>query len=519
MAASEAELREALQWETGQSPPDDKSVWEWLWEAIQGDFNDNRSTGQIAFDAAVSMVPLVDQVCDVRDLIANCHGISTAEEGQDNTWKWVALALTLIGLIPTLGSALKGVLKIFFTFVRRYGIDKLDSAVDDALGWVITYLRKPEVQAYLKAKQVDEVFKWLADGVRGVKGMVNSATLLSAFDRGIGLLKSLTAKATWLPAVGERIQRTLAMVERVRAMAPQPLQRVDDLLQRILGTIALKLDMQATLVRSGILDARNVHFRGGLPEARAVTLMRTAEPPPAWLSKGRGGPWKPQSLSDGRAEVSKLRARDPDYPQLSDTNIASFHRMVAMEIKGPAKLYRVVSPSNGAMGDCWIPEDVWNKVMDSPDPKAAWRRHLAVWPDWNANGQFVVMEIPAGQSVKAWRGPTASQTKDAKDNLDAHLEGGWDQVVLKVQPGQYDTTRIYRLGGGQGNQLRRTEMTYQDYSRLPADQKAQYAPIRERINHPGIRGPLDTGWGSTDFGPQMNDARIGLPTLPGQVTN
>lgn len=32
----------------------------WLWEAIQGDFNQDRSTGQIAFDAAISMVPLVD---------------------------------------------------------------------------------------------------------------------------------------------------------------------------------------------------------------------------------------------------------------------------------------------------------------------------------------------------------------------------------------------------------------------------------------------------------------------------
>jgi hypothetical protein len=37
----------------------------WLWEAIQGDFNQERSTGQIAFDAAISMIPLVDQICGI----------------------------------------------------------------------------------------------------------------------------------------------------------------------------------------------------------------------------------------------------------------------------------------------------------------------------------------------------------------------------------------------------------------------------------------------------------------------
>jgi len=48
--ATEAELRAALEWESGQSQPPDKNVFEWLWEAIQGDFNDDRSTGQVAFD-------------------------------------------------------------------------------------------------------------------------------------------------------------------------------------------------------------------------------------------------------------------------------------------------------------------------------------------------------------------------------------------------------------------------------------------------------------------------------------
>lgn len=193
--------------------------------------------------------------------------------------------------------------------------------------------------------------------------------------------------------------------------------------------------------------------------------------------------------------------------------------MEAVEIAGPAKLYRVVSPSNGAMSDCWIDEAVWEKIQSAPDPKTGWRKYCAVWPDWNPNGQFVVMEVPAGQTLKVWKGPAASQAKPRKAKLDAHLEGGWDQIVIRPQGPEYDSTRIYKLGGGKSTQLKRTDMSYAEYNSLPAEQKARYTPMREKINHPNIRGPLDTGWGYTDFNLQLNDGRIGLPTLPGQTVN
>ena len=54
---------------------------------------------------------------------------------------------------------------------------------------------------------------------------------------------------------------------------------------------------------------------------------------------------------------------------------------------------------------------------------------------------------------------------------------------------------------------------------LSASERGAYTPIREQINHPNVKGPLDTGWGSTDFDAQLRDAKIGLPALPGQVTN
>lgn len=515
----DAAMQRALTQQTGARPAGDQNTWVWLWEAIQGDFNDDRSTGQIAFDAAVSMVPLVDQVCDLRDLVANCRAISVSKEGDDNTWKYVALALTLIGFFPVLGSALKGVLKICFVFVRKHGLKHLDDGLDAAMTWVITYLRKPEVQRYLRERKVDEVFSWLSKAVKELQARVSTGALLKAFDEAIALLKGLLGKVTWLPAVGSKAQATIDMLERVRAKARAPLDQVNDLLHQILSKIAFKLDRQSLLVRHGIVNMTNVHFRGVLPEARAVTLMKRADPPPSWLSKGEAGAWKEQTEADGRQLIAKARKADPDYPDLTPGNIASFHKMSAWEVKGPAKLYRVVSPTNGAMGDCWLPEDVWQKILASPDPKAAWRKHLAVWPDWNPNGQFVVMEVPAGQTLKGWRGPAASQLKDPRIGLDAHLEGGWDQVIIKPAGKEFDSTLIYKRTGPKGTKLEKTAMSYGDYARLPADQKAAYAPVRERINHPNIKGPYDTRWGSTDFDAQWTDGRLGLPELPGQLTN
>jgi hypothetical protein len=515
--ATDAELRAALEWETGASQPPDKNVFVWLWEAIQGDFNDNRSTGQIAFDAAVSIIPVVDQICDVRDIIANCRAIATSEEKDDNTWKWVALVLTLIGLFPSLGSIVKGVLKIFFVFMRRYGLDKLIKAADDAMTWVVTFLRKREVQKMLRQLKVDEVFKWLADAVRAVKGKVNTAALLAAFDKGIGVMKGLLGKVADLPLVGKKAKATIEMVEKVRKIADKHISQALAPVQRMLDAIIHRLDMEHLVQRSGILDAKNVHFRGTLPEARAVTLMRQADPRPSWLSKGRKGKWAEQPLDEGRREVLKQRKRDPEYSELTDRNIASFHTMAAVEIKGPAKLFRVTSPSNGAMGDCWVPEDVWKKIMASPDPKAAWRKYSAVWPDWNPNGQFVVLEIPPGETLKAWRGPAASQAK--KDLPDLHLEGGWDQVIFKPKPQHFDTTRYYMRGGGHGEKLHPPGLTREEWMKLSESKRSAYAPMREKINHPNIKGPLDTGWGPTDFDAQIRDAKIGLPALPGQVTN
>ena len=523
MGANDQALQEALSWETDSAIPEDKSVWVWLWESIQGDFNQERSGGQIAFDMAVSMVPLVDQVCDVRDIIANCKAIyqadeqETAGEPADTTWLWISLGLTLIGLFPTLGSLVKGVLKLFFVFIRRYGLEHLIRAVEEGMTWVIAYLRKREVQKYISNKHIDEIFKWLAERIRELKGKLSVSALLANFDRGIKIMKGLLAKVDWMPGkVGERARAAIEMVENVRSRARDHLPDLITPLNRILDTIIRRLEFENLVIRRGIVDVSNIHFRGGLPESRAVALIRETEPPPKWLSKGRELEFPGLDPDSPKVVQQKQRAEAHGWPELNEDNISSFHRMEAAEIVGPAKLYRVVSPSNGAMGDCWVSQEVWDMIQKTPDPKAAWRKHLGVWPDWNPNGQFVVMDIPPGETVKVWRGPAAGQVKDEKVGLDAHLEGGWEQIVVKGPEEPADTFKFYRRDS---DGRLDAPIDYPAFKALSAEEKAAYIGIREKINHPRIRGPLDTTWGYTDFDSQLQDVKIGLPNLPGQTLN
>ncbi|WP_341667131.1 hypothetical protein [Alcaligenes sp. SDU_A2] len=505
-------------------------VLEWLWGAIQGDFNDERSTGQIVFDTAISMVPGVDQVCDARDLVANCKKIN---EDPDDIDGWIFLGMTLIGLIPMVGSLIKGVLKIFFVAIRRAAPNQLGKAVDEAMTWVITLLRKREVQKYWRTLLGwDNVFGELAQQATQIRNRISVSTLMQAFDRGIALLQNLADMVRYLPVVGEQAQATVAMVHKVRVLATTHLDRTLAPLRNIMDAIIQRLQLEQILQHHGIVDIGNVHFRGGLPEARAVTLMWDTQPPPAWLSRGEPERYKPLVPAQRFTQITE-NAKE-GFPLLKDHEIASFAQgMTKAELRGPMRLYRVVSPGNQAASMDWVTEEVWQQIMSSPDPKAAWRKHLAVWPDWNADGQFVTYDIPPGQTLKVYRGPAAAQIKE--DALPNHyLEGGWEQI-------KFDAAQVYDAAGNAVNtvggqavrhtdrsvfyrkdyrtgEMTRTDMDYAQYKRLPAQEQSQYEPLREEITHPNISGPFDTGWGYTDFDAQMIDAKLGLPALPGQLS-
>lgn len=527
------QLRDALAWTTNEPEPTHETSsnpFVWFWEAIEGDFNENRSTAQILVDAGISMIPLVDQVCDVRDLIADCKKLA---HDIGDKWAWVALTLTLIGLFPTLGSLVKGVLKIFFAFIRRGAGSAVEKSVVEAMTWVVAFLRRREVQLFISAKKIDEVFQWLATEIKSLAEKISPAALTASFDRGIRVLEHLSNRVALIPGIGAKAKRALVQVKEIRLLADRHLAGALLPVHNFLKKILDQLEIQIMQKQSGIIDTANVNFRGVIPESQAVALMRKRQP--KFLS-ATGDPFfeavernKARKLVNSRSaqfdSTGKPRPVSDQFPNLSDQSIASFHKLDAHVIRGPARMYRICSPSSRAMSDCWISEEIFRKLQSAPDPKAAWQRHLGVWPDWNPNGQFVIFDVKAGETLNVWKGPASSQKKITLP--DHHLEGGWEQIVFNIpaHDARADTMKYFKKSGTQPL-TKQTALSQSEVDAMTAKmnkhQKAiffeNHLAIRESINHPNISGPFETGWGYTEFDGSGFSGKIGLPALPGQVT-
>ena len=528
------QMRDALAWATGENVDTKEPSFNpfiWFWEAVEGDFNENRSTSQILVDAGISMIPLVDQICDLRDLIANCRKLL---RDQSDVWNWVALVLTLIGLFPALGSLVKGVLKIFFGFVRRSGGEKIAEAVDGAMTWAISFVRRRQVQEYLKLHKVDDVLKWLATEIKAARAKISVSELSAAFDRAIKVMEELTSKVEYVPVLGSKAKQALIDVKKIRMDANAHFAKAIKPVQDIVDTAILRLEREAFQRKSGIIDASNIHYRGALPESAAVALMRKRKP--AWLTASANAvypevnPKHVRSKIDAKAATTTPSGRKkPEkdiFPSLTDENIRSFHTLAADTIKGPARIYRVLAPNSRGMSDCWVSEEVFKKLQSAPDPKSAWRKFLAVWPDWNVNGQFVIYDIKVGESLNVWRGIASSQTKN---NLPGYqLEGGFEQIVFKVERAdpRNDQMLYYKIKGGSnakmGKPMTQSQLNAATASMNGAQRKMffdSHLSVRDKINHPNISGPFETGWGYTEFDGAGMASKVGLPDLPGQITS
>lgn len=109
-------------------------TWEWLVGAAAGDFNPEPTVGQSALNTLIGLVPIADQVLDLRDLIANSYKIIEYYDADQTepdrpavlglsyeNWLWIDATVCALGAIPTLGSALKGIFKITIQRLKAIG--------------------------------------------------------------------------------------------------------------------------------------------------------------------------------------------------------------------------------------------------------------------------------------------------------------------------------------------------------------------------------------------------------------
>lgn len=508
----------------GEAKPEDKGVGQWLWEAIQGDFNEDRSAGQIAADMAISLIPIVDTICDIRDLCAN---VRTYRKDPNNKLTLFFIALTVVGFFPEVGSIIKGVVKIVFVYVRRYlkHVDELfdatklgratNAALDAALPKIAQFLSESRVVKWATKEGVPDIFKFCAKHLDELAGKVNAAKLKEKFLEGVAAVEKLLGRIKHIVPAGtrEKLNDFVGYLGQHKQRIANALGEFTQPIRTILKVTAKRLDDHAWIA---FTQTHNKHWIAPMSQQGATQLMN--KHPPKWVRLGdklpHPGPL-PKEADEKAAELSQAieRRRKAGLgtpPEIDAGVVQTFEKDMIRraEITGPAKLYRIVDPTNNAGGVFWVDE----KTFQSLKNRADWREKLAVKPEWNQNGQYVVYEIPAGETVHVWRGPAASQPLEGTPY---HLEGGAEQIVFYPSPDKMANTRpridpstgaeLPGRGGKPDTRVEWTDVTGRKVA----------APIRDKATDPHVKGPFETNWGFADWAPE--EAQRIILALPDDI--
>lgn len=514
MAASN-ETPDGLNELHGQKKPDDVGLGEWIWGALQGDFNAERSTGQIGFDMAVSLIPVVDTLCDVRDLCAN---VRQYRNDPTNKITLFFIATTVIGFIPELGTVVKSVLRLVWVYMKplvKHADDitntsKLTAAAnracESALPKITEYLQHNRVAKWATNGKLPDVYKFVAITITQAAAKVNPGLLNGLLNSKCDDLKSLLKKIRPIvpSPTRERLDDLLSFIDAKRQTMSSAIQEFALPVRIVLRVLAKKLHDKAWHVET---HRNNPAFIAPISESGSAKLIELD--PPAWVTKHVGGMEFPPLDAKEKA-IQVLMDQNPTHPRLTDSVVETFSKkgggMRADTIVAPAKLYRVVDPSNEGAGVFWISEAEFKSIKNRED----WRRRFAIKPEWNQNGWVVEYELKPGESLQVWRGPAASQELKGTQY---YLEGGGEQIVFF--PNSRDKMvdampRVDRETGttiklDSGDTDRRVEFTDLTGETIPVSLRAQ-------ITDPHIKGPIETGWGATDYTPQ--EARRILLTAP-----
>jgi hypothetical protein len=465
-----------------------KATGEWLWETLQGDFNEQQTTGQIVTGTVISMIPLVDQVCDVRDLIANCKKI---KENDSEVWPWVCLGLTLIGCFPTLGSLAKGSVKVMLLSVRKAHFNELSKAgnysrlLDGSITQLNRFLDTPAVRGTLRTLRIYNPYHYLAGKIDDLKGMLCTSELLAVMDKLMKVTRSLFDTVTdWGPVSLQRpvaaLWETLVSVRnKANSMLAKALKPLNDILEHLANRLRVEGD---NAFRAHV--GNNVHRYGVKRLSAGEELVYLKNEKPDWVDVGkREIPYRAidelsssnlKKIEEGWPDIRLDTNPDPTKISPLSEAFNTFDKSIkAQELPPGTVIYRIIDPSSGDNSICWMRKEEFDKLKSKSD----WRRRFAVWKSWNENGEYVTYTVPPGQPLKVWEGCAATQIN--KGATEYSLEGGAVQIVL--DPSQLKKSHTgprQKTGWGYGGGAYTPEYSHQGLPSL--ENKHNWFPPKDK---------------------------------------
>lgn len=213
------------------------SVAKWVGTALAGDFADDQSYGQIAFGTVVTLIPVVDQIGDVRDIVANLHRLTFRKQHNEFS-PWFGLVVTIIGCVPEIGSVIKGVVKALFKAVKS-GAKKLPLT---KLIRLLNSLGEGNVIKFLR-DLLDRIRPYADEAAKTIR------TLLEAFKTKLKQWRMIAfGKAE------KMIDELLASIDEVYKLVPEMARKVAEW---IAENLKKTIDDAVDFMLKGVTRARN----------------------------------------------------------------------------------------------------------------------------------------------------------------------------------------------------------------------------------------------------------------------
>ena len=246
---------------------------------------------------AISLIPVVDQILDVRDVAGMVFRIGN-KGGRASKDDWADMALAAFGCIPEVGSLFKTIIKPLRK-LRKAGPVPGGALVDAMLG-----------QSRGAAIKFLKTFDWAQ------RTQQATVVAMGALDSCIALLDTLATPHWWEPEDLQYLARDLSpQVKRIRAPLQTGMQQgakaLQDMVNEMLGEDALwvaqKVAYAATV--AGHRGAQHNHPGG----AKGTMNVATGHPQARHTSPGKGQKHKPiadsdrQSVHAGTGNISNTR--------------------------------------------------------------------------------------------------------------------------------------------------------------------------------------------------------------------